>query len=252
MIVGLSSVRGAPGVSAWSVLMAAAWPAGKQLLERVVVEADVDGGVAGARYGVGVDPGVLGLVTGLRHGGDPTEALSAVARRLASGAWMVPGPESPDIARRVWSADRAAAAVAEALSFDHRRVWLCDLGRVSATSATAPIVAGSAVTLLFSRDAPADLVQLPSRVETLGKMCQNVGVVVVGSPPYARDELIDFVGSRDVWVVPAASDLIEVSQQVWSTSRRARRTPVWRAAVELAADVSGLVVSGGAAVRRGA
>lgn len=90
MIVALGSVRGSPGVSVWSMLLAAAWPTESDA-ERVVVEVDIDGGVAGARYGVGVEPGVLGLVTGLRHGGDVTEALQEVGRKLASGAWLVRG-----------------------------------------------------------------------------------------------------------------------------------------------------------------
>ena len=45
MIVALGSVRGAPGVSAWSMLLAAAWPESCDV-ERIVLEVDVDGGVA--------------------------------------------------------------------------------------------------------------------------------------------------------------------------------------------------------------
>ena len=131
----------------------------------------MDGGVAGARYGVGVDPGVLGLVTGLRHAEDPSSALESVGRRLAEGAWLVPGPESAEVARRVWSADRAAVSPAAAMARDHRRVWFCDVGRVAATDPTAAFVAESDVTLLFTRDTPADLVQLPDRVGALQRSC---------------------------------------------------------------------------------
>ena len=237
MIVALGSVRGSPGVSVWTMLLAAAWPADSDL-ERVVVEADMDGGVAGARYGVGVDPGVLGLVTGLRHAEDPSSALESVGRRLAEGAWLVPGPESAEVARRVWSADRAAVSAAAAMARDHRRVWFCDVGRVAATDPTAAFVAESDVTLLFTRDAPADLVQLPDRVGALQRSCGMVGVVVVGEPAYSREDLVGFFGCRDVWIVPDGPAPIEVSRQVWSSSRRARRSPLWRAAVDVAADVS--------------
>ncbi len=244
MIVALGSVRGSPGVSAWTMILAAAWP-GEGALERVVVEADVDGGVAGARYGVGVDPGVLGLVTGLRRGGDPSAALWSVGRRLSTEAWLVPGPESAEMSHRVWSADRAAATAASAMAKDPRRVWLCDVGRVGAGSVVAPVVASSVTTLLFSRDAPADLVQVPARIAALREVGSRVGVVVVGEPSYGRDQLADFFGDIDVWIVPHEARVIEMSQRAWSPSSRSarwlRQADLWRLAVEIAADLADIV-----------
>lgn len=242
MIITLGSVRGAPGVSAWSMLLAAAWPETSDV-DRVVLEADVDGGVAGARYGVGVEPGADVLVADLRHVGDPSLPLQTAGRALGDHAWLVPGPESAEASRRLWSADRAAPAVAASLSRDGDRVWLCDVGRVIPSSPTAPFLAASSLMLLFCRDHPADLVQVPSRVELLRQLAVEVGVVVVGSPSYDRGELSTFFGCRQVWVVPAADELVELSRQVW-TNRRSRRSPVWRAAVSLAADISVPVVFG--------
>lgn len=236
MIVALGSVRGAPGVSAWSMLLAAAWPESCDV-ERIVLEVDVDGGVAGARYGVGVEPGAQVFVTDLRHVGDPSVPLQTAGRLLGEGAWLVPGPESAEAARRLWSADRAAPTVASSLGRDPKRVWLCDVGRITPASSTAPFLAASSVMLLFCRDQPADLVQVPSRVAALRQVAGEVGVVVVGSPPYERGELSTFFGCRQVWTVPAADDLVEISRQVW-TNKRVRRSPLWRAAVGLAADVS--------------
>lgn len=235
MIVAMGSVRGAPGVSSWSMLLAAAWP-NDSGFERVVLEADVDGGVAGARYGVGVEPGAQVLVADLRHVGDPSVPLQTAGRRLDDGAWLVPGPESSESARRLWSADRAATSVASSLNVDDGRIWFCDVGRVIPTSPTMPFVSEAAVTILFCGDQPADLVQIPSRVEVLRGSTAEVAVVVVGSPPYDRGELSEFFGCRRVWVVPAADDVVDISREVW-TNRRARRSAVWRAALSLADDV---------------
>ena len=66
MIVTVGSVRGSPGVTSWSLLLAAAWPAGPAV-DRVVLEADPDGGVLGARYGLGVEPGAVSLIAALRR-----------------------------------------------------------------------------------------------------------------------------------------------------------------------------------------
>ena len=151
MIVALGSTRGAPGVSAWSMLLAAAWPVDSDL-ERVVLEADPDGGVAGARYAVGVEPGAQVLVSDLRHVGDPSVPLGAAGRRLGDGAWLVPGPESRRLAWRLWSAERAAAAVASSLAArPPAGVAQCDIGRVSTRSPT----------LSFVNESSHDLAVLP-------------------------------------------------------------------------------------------
>lgn len=236
MICAMCSIRGAPGVSAWSVLLPAAWPTDSGL-GLVVLEADLDGGVAGARYGVGVEPGASTLVADLRHVGDPSIPLGTAGRVLGDGAWLIPGPETAEGARRLWSADRAATSVASSLSADMERVWLCDLGRVTPTSPTAPFLTAAAVTLVFCRDQPADLVQVPSRVAMLQEIAGEVAVVVVGSPAYQRGELSEFFGCRRVWIVPSDDNVVELSRQAW-TNRKARRSGTWRAAVELASGLA--------------
>lgn len=236
MIVTSTSVRGAPGVSVTAVLLAAAWPTGA---ERVVLEADLDGGVIGARYGVGVEPGVGALVSALRHDAAHDHVLEQCARRVDARAWLLPGPESSITAQRVWGADRAAAQVADALAADLDRVWLVDAGRVSGRSVTSPLVARAAATLVFTRDQPADLVQVPERVADLAALCPRVDVVVVGDPDYGTAELRHFCGVDHVWRISAAPDAVALTQRGW-TDRRLRRAPVWRDTVALAADLADL------------
>src|SRR5688572_10390884 len=98
----MSSVRGAPGVTSWSLLLASAWPSPRT--DRVVLEADADGGVLAARYGLGVEPGVAALVAAARRH-DPRARwvdLADVARRLSERVWVVPGPESAERTVPVW------------------------------------------------------------------------------------------------------------------------------------------------------
>ena len=238
MIVTLGSVRGAPGVSVTSVLLAAAWPG---RTERVVLEADVDGGVMGARYGLGVDPGVGALVAAVRHGMEETDRLlERSARRVADRTWLIPGPESAMSASRVWGADRAAAQVAAALASDIDRLWLIDAGRVSARMATAPLVGAASVALVLVRDQPADLLQVPERVHEFAEAGASiVGVVVVGSPDYGIDELREFCGTSHLWRIAAEPSTVALTQQGWD-NRRLRRAPVWRDAVALSADLAEL------------
>src|SRR3954447_20330643 len=114
MIVTLSSVRGSPGVTSWCLLLGAAWPPALGS-ERVVLEADVSGGVLGARYGLGVEPGAVSLLASLRRDGDAVE-VEGRGRRVADGVWVVPGPEAAEQAAAVWGP--TAEAVAPRLADD--------------------------------------------------------------------------------------------------------------------------------------
>ena len=233
MIVTLGSVRGSPGVTSWCLLLAAAWPEAFGS-ERVVLEADVDGGVLGARYGVGVEPGAVSLIASLRHGGDEV-AVAEHGREAAPGLWLVPGPESGEQARSVWSG--TASQVAPRLARDDR-VWLVDVGRLSPSSATIPLAEWSNMALVVCRAGPEDLVQVPGRVAAMQQHAATVGVLVVGKPPYDRSELIEFFGTARVWSVAESDELTRLAGDALRPGR-ARRSWLWRSAVEVAAEVAG-------------
>jgi hypothetical protein len=230
MIVTLASVRGAPGVTSWSLLLAAAWPAGSGR-DRVVLEADLDGGVLGARYCLGVDPGVVSLIAALRRDGEIPVAEHG--RAAGAGVWLVPGPESAEQTRTIWTG--TVDTVAARLAADER-VWLVDGGRLHAGSLTMPVLARSAMTVLVCHSRPEDMVQMPARVAALG--CDTtVGVLVVGKSVYGPEELRDFFGTPFVWTAAASQGLIGIAGAVLS-SGRARRKWVWRTALDVAAGVA--------------
>jgi hypothetical protein len=244
MIVTLSSVRGSPGVTSWALLTAAAWPQ-EVAAERVVLEADLDGGVLGARYGIGVEPGVAGLVAAVRrHGAGSDLDLTAFARHMAGGVRVVPEPESAEQCALVWSSAANVDGVAAAAASD-RRVWIVDAGRLRGRVLGDPFVARSALTVVLCRNAQEDLVQVPSRVAALQRIGGAVGVMVVGKPAYPRDELVHFFGSGLLWQVEASKDLPTVAGAVLGHNRRARRTLLWRSALEVAAELADRAVASG-------
>jgi MinD-like ATPase involved in chromosome partitioning or flagellar assembly len=236
MIVTFVSVGGSPGVTSWSLLIAAAWPSDTGR-ERVVFEADLDGGVLGARYGLGVDPGVVSLIAALRR--DDEIPVAEHGRAAGGGVWLVPGPESAEQARVVWTgtADGAAARLAA-----DERLWLVDGGRLHVGSSTLPFIARSAITLVLCRSHPEDLVQVPARVAALRRDAP-VGVLVVGKAAYGTDELGEFFGTPVVWTVAASNDLTAIAGAVLVPGR-ARRTWLWRSALEVAAGVAALAIDG--------
>ncbi len=238
MIVTLSSVRGAPGVSSWTLLIAAAWPGGEGCVpQRVVLEADLDGGVYGARYGFGVDPGVSSLAAAVRRERDVSELdLAEVGRHVAENVWLVPGPESAEQAHAVWGSPSTADAVADAAAAD-RRVWLVDAGRCRPGAANYPLVERAELAVLLCRPTAADLVQAPSRIAVLQRSARSVGVLVTGKCDYPTSELADFLGTRLVWQAPDGKDLVGLSGAVLS-SRRARHNWLWRAALDVSRGIA--------------
>ncbi len=236
MIVTVGSIRGSPGVTSWSLLLAAAWPTAFGA-ERVVLEADPSGGVLGARYGWGVDPGTVSLIAALRRGGPGNRiAVESHARSVAPEMWVVPGPESAEQARAVLAA--SAPDVAAGLRGDDR-AWFVDAGRLDESNPTLATVSEAAVSLVVCGGRPEDVVALRSRVGLLRRHgAGTVGVIVTSSCPYQRGELAGFAEADQVWLAPADVDLREVAAAVLGPSRRARRTMVWRRALDVAADVA--------------
>jgi len=234
MIVVLSSVRGSPGVTSWSLLLAAAWPAEYEA-ERVVLEADPAGGVLGVRYGLGVEPGVVTLIAGLRRSAGEPVPVAEHGRPIGPGTWVIPGPETGEQSFALWS--RLASTVAAGVAGDER-VWVVDAGRIDAASPQRAFVEHASLTLVVSRPAHEDLLQVPARVATMQRTCPTVGVIVVGKTRHKAAELAQFFGTGLVWTVPAARDDMTEFVGAAVTGGRARRSWVWRRAVEVAADVA--------------
>ena len=236
MIVTLSSVRGAPGVTSWSMLLAAAWPADYGM-ERVVLEAATSGGVLGARYGLGVEPGAASLVAAVRRRSESGVIdLSDVGRLVSDGVWVVPETESAERAHALWSAGTNATDVASAIEGDDR-AWLVDAGRPEPGSPLRPFVSRSSLSLVVCGPTQEELVQVPTRVHAHQQLATSVGVLIVGHAAYDQQELREFFGTGLVWVVDASKDLVQLVGAL-SARRRARSTIVWRQAVELAAEIA--------------
>lgn len=236
MIITLGSIHGSPGVTSWTLLLAAAWP-DELASERVVLEADPAGGVLGARFDMGVAPGVVSLISAMRHADGSVIEVAEHARRVAANIHVVPGPETGEQARQVWR--DTAADVADVLADDHR-LWLVDVGRIDETSLVLPLALNSACVLLVCGPHREDLVQVPARVETLDRLGVQCAVLVVGDPFYRPTELAGFFGTPHAWTVKRDADLALLAGELLRPGR-ARRSMLWRNAVGVAAELAPVV-----------
>lgn len=240
MIITVSSVGGSPGVTSWATLLAAAWPPEVET-DRVVVEADLDGAVMGARFGIGVDPGSATLVSTARRAVDSSIDLADIGRLVDPRVWLIPGPESAEAARQLWATPSASESVASAAARDHR-LWLFDVGRAGPNGQLAPIFERSMMSVLMCRAEHDSLVQVPARVSALKKAKCTIGVLVVGTPAFSIGDLQRFFGADTAWVTDESNDLVVASRHVWS-QRRVRRSQLWRSAVTVATEIAAVVQS---------
>lgn len=232
MIITVGSVRGAPGVTSWSLLLAAAWPGD---VDRVVLEADPDGGVMGARYGLGVEPGVVSLLAAARR--SVGEVPVSEHGRRCGDVWVVPGPETAEQARGVWGS--GADALAATLAAD-TRLWIVDAGRLHAATPVFGLAAASALVVLVSGGRDEDLVQLPARVAALPV---PTAVLINGRCSHETGELEAFTHALAVWRVDSVDDLPVVAGAVLAPGR-SRRSWLWRQAVDVATAAAQLAVIG--------
>ena len=233
MIVSLASLKGAPGVTSWTVLLAAAWPSA-HARDRVVLEADPDGGVLGARYGLGIEPGVVSLMAAARRATTAPVDVELHARLLGPGLWVVPGPDSGEQARSVWAS--GADTLAADLAADER-LWLVDAGRLDLAGPNSTLIERCSVCVLVVSGRPEDLVRLPAVVGALDGRGVDTAVLVCGPMEYKVADVVGFAGTPHVWHVARTDDLVAVAAGA-PAGGRARRTWLWRSAIEVAARLA--------------
>ena len=236
MILAVGSVRGAPGVTSWTMLLAAAWPRDDRRGQRVVLEADPDGGVLAARYGVGVDPGAVSFASAIRRGVDQVLPVGEHIRVVDERMVLMPGPESADSAASVWrdaAATTAAAIASNAAPFD----WFVDCGRLRPDSPSLAFAREAQLVVLIVGSSTEDLLQAPATVRMLEAQGGRVAVVMRGRPTHDVAEVKRFVGCEHVYEVPRSRNLPAETAAVINTAR-ARRGWLWRGALGVAANLN--------------
>ncbi len=222
-LIGFCSVRGAPGASTLALAVAHHWPsaAGRPAL---LVEADADGGVLAARYGLSLQPGLTELAGAARMGIDAHE-LHRYTQTMSSGVSVIvahPAAEQTAAALRT-----SATHLAETLVKLPRTDVIVDLGRLRpGTPATALAAACDAV-IVVVRSSADELVTLLSRLATLERVAP-IELALVGRSPYPADEVRRAVGVEQIHLVPLDADAVRQDpagarggRSAWSRAVRA-------------------------------
>ena len=225
MRLAFGSARSAPGVTTAVLACASVWR-GRVL----VVEAAEDGGVAAARFGLAVEPGLTTLAAALRTSSDPTllwdhvQPLPGTDGRVQ----VLVAPSSAEPAHAAWRA--AADRVGELLATQPDEVTvLIDVGRLPVQPVTGAVVSCADRLLLVVRPRLEDLHTALARLPVLRALGPPVELLLVGERPYGPDEVASTLRCPVAGVVAddrrAADALAGLS-----SARRLDRSPLVRSA----------------------
>lgn len=206
-IIALASVRGAPGVTTASLLLAATLPT------TAVLEADLDGGVLAVRYGLGREPGL----TTLAASGDGTGDGWRAHAQDAGGVPVLVGPDAPSAAASLWrtGGERITRSIVAADG-----VAVVDAGRLRSP---VPLVAAADLLLLLVNPMAEQLVALTHILPAMASTVRGqLGVVVVGEGPYRVADIEDGLGVAVLGVLPEDRGAAEALRSGGSRSQLSR------------------------------
>lgn len=194
MLVAVVSVKGSPGVTTFSVALAARWPAQDRV---AVVEADPSGGDVATRFCLPPSPGLLSLAAAARGTTDPG-LLWQHTQALPGGLAVVTAPPDADLTRAALHSlgSPSNASLLRAAANTPGTAVLVDCGRVDPDSAAMDIVRQADVLVLLTRAHADDLAHLARRLPAVGRWTPHPMLLLAGEGYSVTDV------SRELGVVP--------------------------------------------------
>ncbi|MGH3832392.1 MAG: chromosome partitioning protein [Pseudonocardiaceae bacterium] len=181
MLVAVCSLKGSPGVTTFSVALAARWPVPSRC---VLVECDPSGGDVATRFGLVSSPGLVSLAAAARRSGDPG-LLWRHTQALPGDLAVVVAPPGADQALAALTAlapeGSGGAGVLRVAAEATDTVVIADCGRVDPTSPVLPIVRSADVMLLLSRAHADDLAHLATRLSEVSRWSSRPGLLLAGA-----------------------------------------------------------------------
>lgn len=184
MLVGICSVKGAPGVTTAALALAARWPVGDPL----VIEADPAGGDVAARHRLPAAPGLVSLAAVARRQSN-AELLAEHSQQLPGGLRVIPGPVAAEQARAALGVltTRGVRAMRAAASPQDAAV-LVDVGRLDTSSPALPLVRGAESLVVMTRPRADQLSHVATLLNEIPTWTRIPGLVLIGGG-YSRVEV---------------------------------------------------------------
>ncbi len=199
-LIAIGSVRGAPGATTLAIALAAVWDRAGRL--PFLLEADPDGGVLAARFGLGHRPSLTDLGVRARssiQADDLWQAAQAVPTPGDGGAIpvVVAHPSSDQCQATLRTVGSRLGALLESMP-EHD--VLADVGRLRPGSPALGLVEEASLVLLVLRPRLEEVDAVAQRVASLNER-RSVRLVLVGERPYPPGEVASVLGVKVLGIV---------------------------------------------------
>lgn len=195
MLIAVVSFKGSPGVTTFSVALAARWPAPAR---PVLLEADPSGGDVATRFCLPTSPGLLSLAAAARGGTGPG-LLWQHTQALPGGLLAVTAPPDAELTRGALltlASDSPSAGLVRASADGPGVIVIADCGRVDHASAAMSIVRAADVLVLLTGSHADDLAHLARRLSAAGRWTPRPVLLLAGDG-YATADV-----GRELGVLP--------------------------------------------------
>jgi MinD-like ATPase involved in chromosome partitioning or flagellar assembly len=187
-LVTVGSVRGGPGATTVAVALAAVWA--RRGRDPFLVEADPDGGVLAARFGLGHRPSLTELGVRARTSIHPDDLWPAAQALSAPGAdhpvpVVVAHPSADQCQAALRTVGPRLGGLLDSLP-EHDVV--ADVGRLRPGSPALTLVEESSLLLLVLRPRLEEIDAVAQRITALNER-RGVRLVLIGNDPYPAVEV---------------------------------------------------------------
>ncbi|MGH3761029.1 chromosome partitioning protein [Actinophytocola sp.] len=233
MLIAVCSLKGSPGVTTWSVALAARWP---QPARIALVECDPSGGSVATRFELASTPGLVSLAAAARR--DATaELLWSHAQPLAGGLPVVAAPPGADYTRAALHAlldsRKKGVSVLRDAATVQGAVVIADCGRLDSTSPAMSIAREADQVLLLARPHADELTHLAAGLAMVDLWSMRPGLMLVG-PGYPAAEVARELGMPVLARVPRDDKGARALSGHAGTRRGPARSALGKAAHQLA------------------
>ena len=229
--VSLVSFSGAPGATTVALATAAALTTA-DVVEPVLVEMAISGGVVAGWYDLPAEPGLSSLA--LAIGNDAPELL-AHAQELPGG---LPAVVAPPSGSRVAKLVTARAAALAAYLRETEATVVADCGRITVDTPLRPVLESSSLVGVVTRPTREDFRLAATALAELNTVAANplpAGWVLVGDSPWSIDEIVSQYG------LPVLATIAEDrsgADAVAGRRRLRRHAPLSRSVRSFADDIA--------------
>lgn len=228
-IIAVGSAKASPGATSLSVGLGLSW-APTTGRKAVLIEADGDGGVLAARYGLALNPSLVELSGAARH--------ELTIDRLQSNCQLLAGQLPCLVAPGCGeTTSRVLAAMAGRLGEDLGRVdeidVVADIGRIRANSPAVEFIKRCDLLILVVRPEFAQLVPFVHQARRMTASRIPTTLVCIGSRPYPPTEMAKASGLDLLGVMAHDARVDRILRGGIPSNQRHRRLLLWRTLGEL-------------------